>query len=1090
MKNQEKPQDYVLGIDLGSASLGWAVIGLDDTGNAASLLKTGVRIFEPAVNGDYEKGQDESNAVQRRMARQIRRQLQRRAQRQANLFRILQAHGLLPLYEGPETDASLQRHAILNALDRELTAKWSQQAGNSAIEVPLYLLRAEALDQPLLPHELGRIFYHLSQRRGYKSNRKEQLENVKDANKDAGRAKKNPDAEKAAKKEDTGAVEAGIKDLHDAMKAANSRTLGEYFASLDPHTQKVRRRWTGRKMYEDEFELLWQKQAAHKPDMLTVDLYYKIKHELFFQRPLKSQSHRIGGCELEQGERRAPWATLEAQQFRVVQKLNDLEIIPSGQLQGMPLTKEQRQTVLALLTHSEMATFTQIRKALNLGKNFKFNLERGGEKQLKGNFTNARFSAAFGDRWSSISEEEKRQVVEEWRTIDQDDSLIRRAKEFWTLDDAGADWLVKKRAPSGYCMLSRKAIRKLLPVMEEGIRFKEAEKLVYGDRLKGGEVYDRIPPVRQALKTLRNPAVERALTELRKVVNALVSHCGAKPAEIRIELARDLKKPRQERVDATKVMRDREKEREGMRKRILLEFGEGFSPSRADIEKALLYEECAGRCAYCGVNHPFSSLFGENSPWQVDHIIPFSRIPDDSFQNKILCCVKDNQEKANRTPFEAFGGSGRFDEIMDRVKNWSKPNRGKMSRIELKTLDELQGFSNRQLNDTRYASKLACELVGTLYGGRDINTGSGVRQVVFASSGMVTAALRRGWELESILRESGISNNNQGKAKPRTDHRHHAVDAITIALSRPGMIAALSRANEQDPWWPKTGRRYPKIQAPWKDFVASIRPHIEGLNVSHRPEHRLTGALHDETNYGRQRNVGGKKVVHIRKTVNGLTEKDIENIVDAKVRDAVKLKAAEFGGTLKTWTPNKTEDDWPMLVTRTGKKIPIKRVRIMKSLGVETIGKGVRQRNVAIASNHHVAIFAQLDEHGREKRWDSLIVSLFDAMERKRKKLPLIQKKYQEAGDYAFKFSLMGGDTVLLHKDCDHEKNICKPSVWRVRSILSNGPISLVRSTDARLKKDILSAKEWWSPGPDALRKLGATKVMVDSLGRMRSAGG
>ena len=469
------------------------------------------------------------------------------------------------------------------------------------------------------------------------------------------------------------------------------------------------------------------------------------------------------------------------------------------------------------------------------------------------------------------------------------------------------------------------------------------------------------------------------------------------------------------------------------------------APRAPTSEKALLWEECGGRCPYSDKSFPFSSIFGENSPWQVDHIIPFSRIPDDSFQNKVLCHVEANQYKGNRTPFEAYTDPEQYQAICDRVRNWKKPNKGKLARFELRTTEELEGFSSRQLNDTRYASKLACELVGTLYGGRDIKTEDGSRQVVFASSGMVTATLRRGWGLEGILRELAPAAIDDKKGKPRTDHRHHAIDAITIALSRPKMIATLSRANEQDPYWPKTGRRFPRINPPWGEnayeFVDSIRPQIEQMLVSHRPEHRLTGALHDKTNYGRPRKEGGKDVVHIRKPVAGLTAGTIDFIVDPSIREAVRAKAAEFGGSLEKWTPNKEQNDWPLLKTKTGKSIPIKRVRIKKALGVETIGKGERTRHVALSSNHHVAIFALLDERGREKRWESVIVSLFDAMERKRKGQSLIQTKYPEPGEYTFKFSLMGGDTLLLHKDCDHKKNLCNPSFWRLRTIGSNGQL-------------------------------------------------
>ena len=1071
-------QNYILGIDLGSASLGWAAIRLDETGAASGLLRAGVRIFDPAVTGDVEKGQDESNAVARRAARLIRRQLRRRAARQSELFSLLQSHGLLPSYTGGDADASRQRHSILNALDLEIASKWAKPGNGkqAAIELPLYLLRKTALDAALEPYELGRVFYHLSQRRGYQSNRKEQ-------------ASGKGSAGKAKKTDDLGAVEGGIKELEDAMRPF--RTLGEYFASLDPHTQKVRRRWTGRKMYEDEFAAISAKQAAFHPDLLPEELHHQIKRLLFYQRPIKAQSHLIGGCELEPGERRAAWATLEAQRFRVLQKVNDLEIILPGNVTGIPLTPEQRKVVLDLLENSAEATFKKIRKALGLAENIGFNLQRGGETRLKGNLTNAHMAVVFAERWPEMSDEDKMQVVEDWRTIEQKESLIRRAIEHWKLDEAGAEWLAEKPAPNGYCMYSRKAIRKLLPLMATGMRFKAAEKEIYGNRLAGGKVYDRIPPVRDALKTLRNPAVERALTELRKVVNALVREHG-KPAEVRIELARDLKKPRHERAEATGKNRKREKQRIEAKDKMLKEIGPGFQhPSRADVEKALLWEECQGECPYTGKRFPFSSLFGENPPLQVEHIIPFSRIPDDSFQNKTLCYHEENQRKGNRTPFEAYTDPAQYEAILNRVRNWKTSNPGKQRRFELRTLEELEGFSERQLNDTRYASKLACELVGTLYGGRDIPQVDGKsRQAVFASSGMVTATLRKGWGLEAILREAAPSANGQNRGKPRTDHRHHAIDAITIALSRPKLIAALSRSNAQDHYWPSNGRTAPKIQSPWKDFVDSIRPHFEQMLVSHRPEHRLTGALHDETNYGRPRKEGGKDVVHIRKPVEGLSAGDIENIVDPAVREAVRAKAAQFDGDLKKWTPKEGSEDWPLLATKTGKQIPIKRVRIKKVLGVETIGKGNRTRNVALSSNHHVAIFALLDERGKEKRWDSIIVSLFDAMERKRKGQPLIQTSYPESGDYVFKFSMMGGDTVLLHKDCDHKKNVCAPSVWRLRSIESNGCFFLLKIQDARLVKDIAKTGDRWRPSASTLQKLDCQKVIIDSLSRIHQAGG
>jgi CRISPR-associated endonuclease Csn1 len=339
------------------------------------------------------------------------------------------------------------------------------------------------------------------------------------------------------------------------------------------------------------------------------------------------------------------------------------------------------------------------------------------------------------------------------------------------------------------------------------------------------------------------------------------------------------------------------------------------------------------------------------------------------------------------------------------------------------------------------------------------------------------------------LREAVPSAGGQNRGKARTDHRHHAIDAVTIALIRPKMIAALSRNNVENPFSSRDGRTAPKFLSPWKDFADSIRPHFDQMLVSHRPEHRLTGALHDETNYGRPRKEGDKDVVRIRKQVVGLSAGEIENIVDPAVREIIRAKAAQFGGDLKKWTPKNGNEGWPLLKTKAGKEIPIKRVRIKKSLTVETIGKRDRIRHVALSSNHHMAIFALLDESGQEKRWVSEIVSLYDAMERKRKGQSIIQTKCSSLPEAVFKFSLMWGDTLLLNKDCDQAKDICKPTIWRVRSIWGSGTLMLVQINDARQLKEIRAAKDCLLPSPDTLRRLNAAKVVIDSLGRIHQAG-
>lgn len=1077
-------QKYILGLDLGSASLGWALVALDPSDSPIGLLRTGVRIFEPGVDGttlEIQEGKDKSKAIERRTARLHRRQLRRRAYRQGKLFQLLQEHGLLPRSESPvPLTPSEERDAVLTAFDQRLYQKWrASSAGFDFAQLPLYQLRKIALDEKLEPREIGRVLYHFSQRRGFKSNRKE--------------------GRKESEKE-LGAVKTGIAELAQKTEEAGARTLGEYFAGLDPQQigQNVRRRWTARKMYEDEFAQIWRKQAAFYPDVLTEELRRDVSHWLFYQRPIAAQSHLIGKCELEGiNHRRAAWATLEAQQFRILQKVNDLKIIYPGNPIAQPLTPEERKFVFDLLDRDGDQTFANLRKQLKLDKKSEFNLERGDEKRLRGNRTNKTMLSVFGERWSALSAEEQKQVVEDWRTSESEDSLVRRGMEFWELDEIAARRWAAAKPEDGHCALSRKAINRLLPLMADGISFKEAETKVYGDRFSGGLKLDELPPLhvhrdikgsahaekllaQLRLGAIRNPAVERALTELRKVVNAIIREYGAKPYEIRVELARELKKPRKERESATKQNRARQKEREKVKADLLRECGIQ-NPSRSQVEKALLHAECGGICPYTGKSISLSNLFGEHPQFDVEHIIPLSRYPDDSFQNKTLCWHEENRSiKRNKTPFEAYSrDTARWEEMQVRIKAWKPGNRGKLDRFMLRSKDELEEFTARQMNDTRYASVLACRLLESLYGGRDVITPAGTkRTVIYASSGKVTSTLRRDWQLEAILREAAPSANGQNKGKQRTDHRHHAIDAITIALTRQSVVQSMARSASLDNRTEQDSRAFRRIPSPWPDFVESIRPHIEQMIISHRPEHKLSGALHDETNYGRPYKHNGKTTVNIRKPVSGLSASDIEKIVDTEVQSAVRQKAAELNGDL---TQCDSAQNWPALSSGDGRTIPIKRVRIRKVMTPTPIASGPRERHVALASNHHAAIFAKLDEHGKEIRWDSIPVSLYEAMERKRKKLTVVQRSYPEFAEYQFKFSLMNGDIVEI---CEH--GIAQ--LYRLRSIESNGGFFLLSIRDARLVKEIVATGDRWRPSADALRKLSCRKVSVDTLGRVHPA--
>ncbi|MCL2659033.1 MAG: type II CRISPR RNA-guided endonuclease Cas9, partial [Acidobacteriaceae bacterium] len=866
---------------------------------------------------------------------------------------------------------------------------------------------------------------------------------------------------------------------------------------------RIRNRWTARRMFEDEFAQIWAAQQPHHAATMTPELREQVAHLLFFQRPIAQQKHLIGRCELEPGKRRAPWASMAAQRFRMLQKINDLkyENIQTGE--SVLLSPEQRQRLYEHLDREGSLKFTALRKFLDL-KGTVFNLERGGDKEMPGNRTRKSMLKVFGEHWNTLLPGKQNHIIDQWRNSEADELLQQEAQQHFGLDAEAAAMLAKEKPAADYCSLSLTAIAKLMPYMLDGKSYKAAEKLAYPEfsRLSGMKALDRVPPVREALPALRNPAVERALTEVRKVVNAIVrSH--AKPYAIRIELARELKKSRDKRQRAVNNTRRREAERKAAIERILKEIGDP-SPRRDLIEKALLFEECGGICPYTGKSMSFTSLVNDGIV-QVEHIIPITRFPDNSFQNKTLCDGSFNRMKGNRTPYEVFEGSPEeYEEMLNRVrawpiKNFSKLNRFRVGEPGIREDNTLEGFSARQLNDTCYTSRSAKKLLATLYGGEVVTAEDGCpQQVVYATSGTVTAVLRRSWGLEAILRELVPPQPGEQRGKPRIDHRHHAIDAITIGATKQRMIQAMARdsARNIDP------RTRPDIPAPWKDFVDSIRPHIEQMLVSHRPEHKLSGEFHDETNYGKPYKEGAKTIVHIRKKVTSLTAKDIESIVDAEVRKAVEAKADALDGGLAAC---EIKNDWPALQARDGRLIPIRKVRMKKVLEVTRIGRGDdtfanTQRYVAESSNHHVAVFARLDVHGKEMRWEGMVVSLLEAYQKAsairrseayrkhHRATSIVQKSIPGEPNQAFKFSLMGGDTIETFSDYAERGKSYKAGIYRVRTIAANGQISLVRISDARMKKDIKAAKEWWSPTVDGLRKLGCSKVVIDLQGNKRYA--
>ncbi|MHB1763855.1 MAG: type II CRISPR RNA-guided endonuclease Cas9 [Acidimicrobiales bacterium] len=1043
VEGSEAPTPYALGIDLGTNSVGWAAVRLNHEKSPVGLIGAGVRIFAQGTEGDIASGRDASRNVKRRQARQARRQADRRDRRKTQVFHILQRAGLLP--NGDSV------HEIITALDADLLEHHVQQSGLSRHELSSslpYYLRARALDAPLTKYELGRVLYHLAQRRGFLSNRRAPVK----------------------EDEELGQVKEAISELGQTIEQNGKRTLGELFAGMNPHTEKVRRRWTGRAMFESEFEAIWKAQSHYHLSVSTDALREELSRAMFYQRPLKSQRHLVGECELEPGCARAPKALLMFQRWRILQNVNNLRLRSLDTGEDRDLTPEERSALVDALDTQGTLTFAKARKLLKVGRGWKFNLEEADRKNLEGNTTAARLRPIFGDRWDKLTPAERDQVVEDIRSISSTEALVRRTQRRWRLDQDAAQHLAECRLEDGYASISRRAIEKTLSLLEEGKHWAQAKEAAYPFAGGAVERLKKLPPVLdaplQSLHTLRNPVVMRSLTELRKVVNAIILEYGL-PEEIHIELGRDLKRPRGEREKIWKRQRDNEKKRSEIAKRIVTETGNA-DPSRDDIEKVRLAEEQNWVCPYTGKTISMAALVGAESQFDVDHIIPRAISFDDSLANKVVCDNASNREKGNRTPLEAFGGDpDGWAEISERVKKFDQRKWARFQWTADQVADHYGDFSERQLNDTRYASRLAADYLGLLYGGRVDASGKSRIQV---GQGRVTAELRRSWDLEGIL--------SDGQGKTRDDHRHHAVDAVVIALTTPSIVKRLSVESSRHADRLAPGVRTPRVHLsePWPGFSQQVRVSIAKIIPSHQRSTKVRGALHEETLYSRERSAVDKNgkvlsVRHVRKAVRKLTKSEIENIVDARVRDVVRAKVDEVGGDPKRLS----DDDPPVMFTRDDRKQPIKRVRIEKpGNAVVSVGSGPRERHVMPGNNHHVEIFEVADTKGNVA-WHGRVVTLLEAMDRKCRKKPIVDREWNAAGEGRFVFSLCGGDTIRTLNGYYVIKTF-----WRQGNSVT---FRLTSVLDARKEEDIPRAGR--QPSLSALKNQGCEKVVVDPLGRV-----
>lgn len=550
-----------------------------------------------------------------------------------------------------------------------------------------------------------------------------------------------------------------------------------------------------------------------------------------------------------------------------------------------------------------------------------------------------------------------------------DEKLIDKISSLYGFDKEYAKIIANTTFQSDYGSLSSKAMRKILPYMKEGREYSEACFLAGYNHSKDSLTKEELD--NKVLKnhldilpknSLRNPVVEKILNQMINVVNA-ASDAYGKPDEIHIELARELKKSAKEREELTKIVSSNNREYEEYKKILESEFGISHV-SRNDIIRYRLYKELeynGYKTLYSNTYIPKEKIFSKE--FDIEHIIPQSRLFDDSFSNKTLESRSINIEKSNDTAYdfilnkygEAYA-EAYLVQVEEMMKN-GKISKTKYKKLIMKGKEIPEGFIERDLRDSQYIAKKAQEMLKEL-----------VRDVV-ATSGSITDRLREDWQLIDIMQELnwdkynklGLTEYYQDKDgrqvrrikdwTKRNDHRHHAMDALTIAFTKRSHIQYLNNLNARlekgaDDYINLSD--YNSLDIPAKDrakvvhaiehkelyrdgnnklrfvppmpldvFRSEAKKHLESTLVSIKGKNKVVtkntnttkkrsgcnktvqltprGKLHLETVYGSMK----QYVTKLEKVNAAFSEEKILTVASKIERDALLKRLAEFEGDAK-----------------------------------------------------------------------------------------------------------------------------------------------------------------------------------------------
>lgn len=815
----------ILGLDVGISSLGWALVKEDSKGQRI-ITALGCRIIP--LNADDKDEFSKGNAITKNQKRTTRR-----SQRKGYFRYKLRRKSLLILLE--KLDMNPEELMEINSLQ-------------------LYGLRDKAASsgQKVSLKELGRIFYHLNQKRGYKSSRS-------DVNLD---------------KKDTEFV-AEVKNRHQLIKDTGL-TVGQYFYTqlTENNYQRIKQQVFPREAYIEEFDTIINEQKKYYPDILVDNIIEQLRNRIiYYQRPLKSQKGLVSVCEFEgllrknkhnkevfTGPKVAPKSSPLFQVCKIWETINTITL-KNKKGENLYISNSQKQELFRYLDAHKVLTYFELYKILGLKKEDGWYGNKQLIKGLQGNTTKAQISEYLKgfehllrfelDIQSNGAESylvdkktgevkgikqvkfvsptfESEPFYQLWHTIysiGNIEDCIASLQSKFNLPYQIADTLARiDLTKSGFGNKSAKAMRKILPYLMEGdgysiacnyAGYNHSNSFTKDEKLTRPLV-DKLPLLKK--NALRQPVVEKILNQLINLVNAITEEYGV-PDEIRIELARELKQSKEERNETFASISKRERENKSIIERIEKEYRHfGIRASRNNILKWRLFNEINNQenklnatCIYCGNPFSLTDALSGNAV-DVEHIIPKSKFFDDSQSNKTLVHRKCNEDKDNMTAFDFMAAKGevalmKYIERIDSMYRNKIISKSKRDKLLMASSKIPQDFIDRDLKETQYIARKAKEIL------------EGICYNVWSTSGKVTGYLRRIWGWNDVLMNLQLPKYkklNQTEWKEvqkidgqiynqevikgwskRNDHRHHAIDALVVACTQQGYIQRINTLSSE-----------------------------------------------------------------------------------------------------------------------------------------------------------------------------------------------------------------------------------------------------------------------------------------------------